>query len=250
VQEVLFGVQPVREALRAKAARPIDCVLIADSAASHSIGAIRAMCRELNIPVKQVDVKKLDLLCVEDDSGDTVRHQGVAAMVAAAQYATVDALFARAEERGQPPFLVICAGLEDPHNLGAVARTAEAAGAHGIIIPERRSVGLTAAVAKTAAGALEHIPVTRVKNIAACMEELKERGVWLYGADMDGQPYDKTDYGGAVGLVIGAEGKGLGQLIKSRCDVLVSLPMRGKIQSLNASVAAGILLYEIAKTRS
>ena len=241
MQEIIYGVQPVREAL--KSGRPIDCVLVAEGAASSGIGAVRKLCRELNIPVKQSDGKKLDLLC---EGG---RHQGIAATVAAAQYATVDALFARAEERSEPPFFVICAGLEDPRNLGAVARTAEAAGAHGIIIPERRGVGLTAAVAKTAAGALEYIPVARVKNVAACMEELKERGVWLYGADMDGQPYDKTDYGGSVGLVIGAEGKGLGQLIKSRCDFLVSLPMRGKIQSLNASVAAGILLYEITGHR-
>jgi 23S rRNA (guanosine2251-2'-O)-methyltransferase len=170
-------------------------------------------------------------------------------MVAQAAYAGVDDLFAVAAQRGEAPFFVICAGLEDPHNLGAIARTAEAAGAHGIIIPERRSVGLTAAVAKTAAGALDHIAVARVKNVASCMEELKKQGVWLYGAEMDGVDYTKADYRGAAALVVGAEGKGLGQLIKSRCDVLVSLPMRGKIQSLNASVAAGILLYEMAKQR-
>ncbi|MDR3343992.1 MAG: 23S rRNA (guanosine(2251)-2'-O)-methyltransferase RlmB [Oscillospiraceae bacterium] len=247
MQELLFGVQPVREALKAEAAskagRPIDCVLVASGAVSPGVGAIRELCRELSIPVKQSDAKKLDLLC---EGGN---HQGVAAMVAAAAYVTTDMLFERAQEREEPPFLVVCAGLEDPHNLGAIARTAEAAGAHGMIVPERRSVGLTAAVAKTAAGALEYLPVARVKNIAVCMEELKERGVWLYGAEMGGAAYDKTDYSGAVGLVIGAEAKGLGQLIKSRCDFLVSLPMRGKIESLNASVAAGILLYEIAKQR-
>ncbi|MDR1410048.1 MAG: 23S rRNA (guanosine(2251)-2'-O)-methyltransferase RlmB [Oscillospiraceae bacterium] len=242
MQEVLFGIQPVREVLK-KANRPIDCVLIASAAASLGISAIRQMCRDLDIPVKQSDVKKLDLIC---EGGN---HQGVAAMVAAAEYVTLDTLFARAKECGESPFFVVCAGLEDPHNLGAITRTAEAAGAHGMIIPERRSVGLTAAVAKTAAGALEYLPVARVKNIAACIEELKARGVWLYGAEMGGAPYNQTNYSGAVGLVVGAEGKGLGQLIKSRCDFLVSLPMRGKIESLNVSVAAGILLYEIAKQR-
>ncbi|MCL2022956.1 MAG: 23S rRNA (guanosine(2251)-2'-O)-methyltransferase RlmB [Oscillospiraceae bacterium] len=244
---MLFGIQTVREALRSAsmngANSQIDCVYIAKSASSPSVMSIRALCRELSVPVKQTDRRKLDQL---SEGGN---HQGVAAMLAQAKYAEIDELFARAEAQSQPPFFVICAGIEDPHNLGAIARTAEGAGAHGIIIPERRGVGLTPTVARTAAGALEYIPVVRVKNIAACMEELKERGVWLFGAELEGQPYDKTDYSGAIALVIGSEGKGLGSLVKSRCDHLISLPMRGQISSLNASVAAGILLYEIAKQR-
>ena len=244
---MLFGIQTVREALRSAsmngANSQIDCVYIAKSASSPSVMSIRALCRELSVPVKQTDRRKLDQL---SEGGN---HQGVAAMLAQAKYAEIDELFARAEAQSQPPFFVICEGIEDPHNLGAIARTAEGAGAHGIIIPERRGVGLTPTVARTAAGALEYIPVVRVKNIAACMEELKERGVWLFGAELEGQPYDKTDYSGAIALVIGSEGKGLGSLVKSRCDHLISLPMRGQISSLNASVAAGILLYEIAKQR-
>ncbi|MDR0883714.1 MAG: 23S rRNA (guanosine(2251)-2'-O)-methyltransferase RlmB [Oscillospiraceae bacterium] len=238
MEDVLFGVQAVREALRA--GRAVDSVLLAGGGA---LGGIRSLCRDKRIPIKDSDSRKLDLL---SDGGN---HQGVVALIAAHTYASLDDLFARARERGEAPFFVLLDGLEDPHNLGAIARTAEAAGAHGLILPERRSVGLTATVAKVAAGALEYLPVARVGNLAACMEELQKRGVWLYGADMGGSAYDGVDYAGGVGLVIGAEGRGLGTLVKNRCDFVVSLPMRGQIQSLNASVAAGILLYEIAKHR-
>ena len=155
-----------------------------------------------------------------------------------------------AEERGEPPFLILADELADPHNLGAILRTAECAGAHGVIIPKRRSVGLTYTVGKASAGALEYVPVARVANLAACMKELKERGVWIYGADMDGTPWCEADFTGPIALVIGSEGFGMSRLVKETCDFIVSLPMKGKITSLNASVACGVLAYEAARQRA
>ena len=168
------------------------------------------------------------------------------AYVAAHEYASVEDIFAYAEEKGEAPFIVVCDEIEDPHNLGAIIRTAECAGVHGVIIPKRRSASLNFTVGKTSAGALEYMRVARVSNLASTIDELKEKGCWVYGADMDGTDYKKTDFSGAVVLVIGSEGKGIGKLIRQKCDAIVSLPMKGNINSLNASVAAGILMYEVS----
>ena len=177
-------------------------------------------------------------------------HQGVAAYAASHEYASMDDIFALAEERGEKPFIVVCDELEDPHNLGAVLRTAEATGVHGVIIPKRRNASLSYVVGKASAGAVEYVPVVRVANIAQTMEELKEKGIWFYGADMDGDNWCSVDYDGGVGLVIGSEGRGISRLVKEKCDFVVSMPMKGKINSLNASVAAGVLMYEVARQRS
>ncbi len=239
--DVIPGRNAVAEALRA--GRAVDSVLVARGNRSGTLGKIIAECRELGIPVKEVDIKKLDFMC------GVSAHQGVAAITAMHEYATIDDIFAAAQAKKEPPFIILCDELEDPHNLGAVLRTAEAAGAHGVIIPKRRSAGLTFTVAKTACGAVEYVPVARVGNLGAAIDELKERGLWIYGADMDGTPWCETDFSGPVGLVIGAEGKGVGRLIREKCDFIVSLPMRGHLQSLNASVAAGVLMYEVARQR-
>ena len=159
-------------------------------------------------------------------------------------------IFALAEERGEPPFLILCDELEDPHNLGAVLRIAECAGAHGVVIPKRRSVGLTYAVGKASAGAVEYVPVVRVNNMAAAIEELKERGVWIYTADMDGEPWCQVDYTGPAAVVVGSEGSGVSRLVREKSDFIISLPMKGKINSLNASVACGVVCYEIARQRA
>lgn len=169
---------------------------------------------------------------------------------AAHEYASIDDMFKLAEERNEAPFIIILDELEDPRNLGAIVRTAETAGAHGVIIPRRRSASLSFSVAKTAAGALEYVPVAKVANLPGTIDDLKKRGLWIYGADMNGTTWCSQDYKGAVGLVIGSEGNGIGRLVKEKCDFIVSLPMKGKITSLNASVAAGILMYEISRQRS
>ena len=239
--ELIIGRNAVMEAV--KSGRNIDSLLVAKGDRSGSIGVIMGLCRDKGIVIKEVDKRKLDALC----SG--ANHQGVAAKVAAHSYAEVDDIFAAAEEKGEKPFIIICDELEDPHNLGAIIRTADACGAHGVIIPKRHGVSLTYAVGKASAGAVEYVPVARVTNLAATIDELKERGVWIYGADMDGTPWDKQDYSGAVALVVGSEGRGISRLVKEKCDFIVSLPMKGKINSLNAGVAAGILMYEIVKGR-
>lgn len=171
-------------------------------------------------------------------------------MVAAAhEYSTVEEILKRAEEKNEAPFIVICDGLEDPHNLGAIIRTADAAGAHGVIIPERRSVSLSGIVGKTSAGALEYVPVARVKNITNTIKDLKEKGIWVYCADMDGTPYRKADLSGAIALVVGGEGSGVSRLVKENCDGVLSIPMKGNVNSLNASVAAAVLIFEASLTR-
>lgn len=239
-EDIIAGRNAVMEALRAD--RPLDSVLIAKGERSGSLMALTAKCRERGIPIKEVDSRKLDALCGPN-------HQGIAAVAACREYATLDDLFAAAQEKGEPPFLVICDELEDPHNLGAVVRTAEAAGVHGVVIPKRRSAGLTAAVYKASAGAVEYLPVARVSNITETIREMKKRGVWVYGLDMDGGTWCQTDLTGAVALVVGSEGKGISRLVREQCDGILSLPMHGSINSLNASVACGILLYEAARQR-
>lgn len=239
--EFIAGRNAVIEAL--KSGRPADTLFVAQGEPGSSLKALIAQAKAQGVVVKDVRREKLEQL-----SG-TSYHQGVVLAAAAHAYAELDDLFAAAQARGEDPFLVLCDEIEDPHNLGAIVRTAEAAGAHGLIVPKRRSAPLSQTVSKTSAGALEYLPVARVANLCAAMETLKARGVWIYGADMGGQPYDAQPITGPAALVVGSEGKGLGRLVKEHCDVLLSLPMRGHIDSLNASVAAGILLYEIAKHR-
>ena len=240
--DVIAGRNPVSEAVRSN--RPIDKILVARGEKSGAVVGILAKARDRQIPVKEVDRTKLDFL----SGGQT--HQGIVALAAAKDYSSVEDILAYAESRGEKPFLVILDELEDPHNLGAIIRTAEAAGAHGVIIPKRRNVALTWAVAKSAAGALEYMPVARVGNLAATIEELKKRGLWVYSADMDGTPWHDVSFSGGVALVVGAEGSGVSRLVRDKSDFIVSLPMKGKINSLNASVAAGILMYEVSRQRT
>ncbi|MGN0447479.1 MAG: 23S rRNA (guanosine(2251)-2'-O)-methyltransferase RlmB [Acutalibacteraceae bacterium] len=239
--DLIIGRNAVSEALRSE--RAIDTLLVLKGERNGSVGRIIAQCREKSIVVKEVDKKKLDYLCGQGN------HQGVAAWVAAHEYSTVEDIFALARQRGEDPFIIICDELEDPHNLGAILRTAETAGVHGVIIPKRRNASLTWAVGKASAGAVEYVPVARVSNLAATIDELKKQGLWIYSADMDGKNWCETDFSGSVGLVIGSEGNGVGRLIREKSDFVVSLPMRGKITSLNASVAAGVLMYEVARQR-
>ncbi len=240
-ENLVIGRNAVLELL--KGDREIENVLIAKGEREGSINRIIALCKEKKIVIKNVDKKKLDFM-----SGGA-NHQGVAANVAAHEYVSVDDILAYAEEKNEAPFIIICDEIEDSHNLGAIIRTAEACGVHGIIIPKRRSVGLNFLVAKTSCGALEYMRVARVGNLAQTIDELKKKNIWVYAADMDGARWDKTDYSGGAALVIGNEGSGVGRLIKEKCDVTVSLPMLGKVNSLNASVAAGIIMYEIARQR-
>lgn len=239
--DIIAGRNPVMEAIRS--GRSIESILVAKGERSGSVVAIIAKAKQKNIPVKDVDSKKLDFLA------KGVNHQGIVAQCAVKEYSALEDIFALAEERGESPFIIVLDKIEDPHNLGAIIRTAECAGAHGVIIPERRSAGLSYTVEKTSAGALEYMPVVRVKNISAVLQKLKDKGIWVYGADMDGEHYKKVNFDGAVAIVIGNEGKGISPLVAKDCDVIVSLPMKGKINSLNASVAAGILMYEIADKR-
>ena len=239
--DVIFGRNPVSEAIRS--GRAIDSILVAKGAKTGAIVGILAKAREKKIHVKEVDPKKLDYLC----SGGT--HQGIAAMAAVVEYKELEDIFSLAQERGEAPFVLVLDEIEDPHNLGAIIRSAECAGAHGVIIPNRRSAGLSFTVGKAAAGAVEYVPVVRVPNIPSVIDTLKDRGLWVFGADMGGEDYRKCDFSGPVALVIGNEGRGIGRLVREKCDVMVSLPMKGSINSLNASVAAGILMYRIADGR-
>lgn len=239
--DIVVGRNAVMEAL--KSGRPMDSLYIARGARSGSIGSIIALAKERGIPVKDVDTRKLDDMC------DGAVHQGVAASAAVVEYAALDDIFALAKERGEQPFIIIADGLEDVHNLGAVIRVAECAGAHGVVIPARHGAGLTAAVGRASAGAVEYVPVVRVTNIASAIEELKKRGVWIYAADMDGKNWCETDFTGPAAIVIGSEGSGVGRLVKEKSDFTVSIPLKGKINSLNASVACGIICYEVVRQR-
>ena len=238
---IIEGRNAVIEALRA--GTPIDKIYLARGETDAALGHIASTARGKGIVVVEADRRKLDGMSL------THSHQGVIAMAAVRAYATVDAILSAAREKGDPPLVVVCDELSDPHNLGAVIRTAECAGAHGVIIPKRRASGLTATVARTSAGALNYTPVAKVTNISATIEELKERGLWFVCADMGGESMYRMNLTGPIGLVIGNEGKGLGRLVREKCDVIVSLPMKGKINSLNASVAAGILMYKAAEKR-
>ena len=239
-EDYITGRNAVTEALRSN--RALDRLLVARGEHTGSVGVLIAKCRERGIPVKEVDSRKLDSLAGP-------HHQGVVAVAACKEYATLDDLFALAESRGEAPFFVVLDELEDPHNLGAILRTAEATGVHGVIVPKRRSAGLTTAVYKASAGAVEYVPVARVSNISETLKELKKRGLWIYGLDMDGEVWCKTDLKGAVALVVGSEGQGIGRLVREQCDFVLSLPMAGQISSLNASVACGVILYEAARQK-
>ncbi len=239
--DVISGRNPVSEALRSN--RPIDKILVARGEKSGAVVGILAKAKNKMIPVKEVDRAKLDYI-----SGGTT-HQGIVAFAAVKDYSTVEDIFDFAQSKNEPPFIIILDELEDPHNLGAIIRTAECAGVHGIIIPKRRSATLSYSVGKASAGAIEYMRVARVSNISALIDDIKKRGVWVFGADMDGTDYSECDFSGACAIVIGNEGKGISRLVREKCDVIVSLPMKGKINSLNASVAAGILMYSAMKDR-
>lgn len=240
-QEYIVGKNPVIEAL--KSGRDINKILIAEGSQHGQMQQITRLAKETNVLVQFVPKKKIDQITEEN-------HQGVLAYVAAYQYAELDDLFAAAERKNEPPFILLLDEIEDPHNLGSIMRTADAVGAHGIIIPKRRAVGLTATVAKASTGAIEYIPVVRVTNMARTIDELKERGVWIAGTDAKGKDdYRRLDGTLPLGLVIGSEGKGMGRLIRDKCDFLIHLPMAGKVTSLNASVAAALLMYEVYRKR-
>ncbi|MFC7061803.1 23S rRNA (guanosine(2251)-2'-O)-methyltransferase RlmB [Halobacillus seohaensis] len=239
--EWIIGKNPVLEAIRS--GRSINKVFVSEHLQPQALRKIEQLAKENGVLVQKSPKKKIDQL-VEGN------HQGVIAAVAAYEYSDIEDLFARAEEKGEVPFFVILDEVEDPHNLGSVLRTADASGVHGVIIPKRRSVGLTSTVAKTSTGAIEYIPVARVTNLSRTIDELKERFVWVVGTDAQGtEDYRQLDGTMAVALVIGSEGKGMSRLTKEKCDWTVSLPMAGEVTSLNASVAASLLMYEVYRKR-
>ena len=237
----LMGRNAVIEAFRA--GRTIDKLFILDGSQDGPIKTILREAKKQDTLVRFVSREKLDSL------SDHGKHQGVVAYAAAFTYVEIDDLFAKAKEKGEDPFFILCDEIEDPHNLGAIIRTANLAGAHGVIIPKRRAAGLTGTVAKVSAGALNYTPVARVTNMARTIEQLKDRGMWFACADMDGQIMYKQNLTGPIGLVIGNEGSGVSRLVREKCDYIVSIPMKGDIDSLNASVAAGVLAYEIVRQR-
>ena len=240
-ENLIEGRNAVLEAFRS--GRPIDKLYVLDGCQDGPVRTIVREARKHDTIIQFVEKERLSQL------SETGRHQGVIAFAAAYEYAEVEDMLKLAEEKGEDPFIIILDNIEDPHNLGAIIRTANLAGAHGVIIPKRRSVGLNYVVAKTSVGAVEYVPVARVTNISRTIDELKERGVWIFGADMDGEALWSADLSGSIGLVLGAEGEGVSRLVKEKCDFVVSLPMRGKIESLNASVAASVMMYEVTRQR-
>ncbi len=235
------GRNAVMEAFRS--GKTIDRLLVLDGSKEGAMLTVLKEAKKHNTVVSFVKKERLDQIST------TGKHQGVIAYAAAYEYAEVEDILAIAKEKGEAPFLVLLDGIEDPHNLGAIIRTANLAGAHGVIIPKRRAVGLTATVAKTSAGALNYTPVAKVTNLVQTMEELKEQGLWFVCADMDGEVMYRQNLTGPIGLVIGNEGEGVSRLVKEKCDFVTSIPMKGDIDSLNASVAAGVLMYEIVRQR-
>jgi 23S rRNA (guanosine2251-2'-O)-methyltransferase len=239
----IVGRQPVLEALKSR--QPIDAAFIQHGATGGSIGPIRKFARDSGIPLKEVGKERIQEL-----AGD-LSSQGVVAIVSTFGYAEVDEILAAATKRNDPPLLLVLDEIEDPHNLGALIRTAECAGFHGVIIPKHRAASVTAAAIKASAGATAHIPIARVTNIVQTLNELKSSGVWIVGMEMEGaQPYTELDYSGPLAVVIGNEGRGLRRLVKERCDFLATIPMHGKIESLNASVAGALVMFEAARTRN
>ncbi len=239
---MLEGRNPVIEAI--KSGRTIEKILIAKGSQEGSIRQLIAMAREKGLVIVEVDREKLDYM------SETKSHQGVIAITSPYKYVEVQDILNYAKEKGEKPFVIILDEIYDPHNLGAIIRTAEATGAHGIIIPKRRAVGLTPTVAKASAGAIEYVKVAKVTNISQTINKLKENGLWIVGADMDGdKSYFESDFTDAIALVIGSEGEGISRLVKDRCDYLVNMPMKGKVSSLNASVAGAVLMYEVVRQR-
>ena len=241
--EFIVGKNPVLEALRSGHA--INKIWISEGIQKKQINQVIDLAKENGIQFQFVPKKKLESLV------DTQNHQGIVASVAAYEYAEIEDLFDKAKEKGEEPFFLLLDEIEDPHNLGSIIRTADAAGAHGVIIPKRRAVGLTATVAKASTGAIEYVPVVRVTNLARTMDDLKKRGLWFAGTDAKGETdYREASFDLPIGLVIGSEGKGMSRLIKEKCDFLLQVPMVGKVTSLNASVAASLLMYEVLRKRN
>lgn len=242
MSEQIEGRNAVLEAFRS--GKCVDKLFILDGCQDGPVRTIAREARKKDTIINYVSKERLDQL------SETRAHQGVIAQVAAYEYSTVEDILAKAEEKGEPPFMILLDNVEDPHNLGAIIRTANLAGAHGVIIPKRRAVGLTSTVAKTSAGAINYTPVAKVTNLVRTMEELKEKGIWFVCADMGGESMYRMNLTGPIGLVIGNEGEGVSRLVKEACDFTASIPMKGDIDSLNASVAAGVLAYEIVRQRS
>lgn len=241
MSEQIEGRNAVLEAFRS--GRCVDKLFILDGCQDGPVRTIAREARKKDTIINYVSKERLDQL------SETRVHQGVIAQVAAYEYSTVEEILEKAEEKGEPPFLVLLDNVEDPHNLGAIIRTANLAGAHGVIIPKRRSVGLTSTVAKTSAGALNYTPVAKVTNLVRTIEELKEKGIWFVCADMGGESMYRLNLTGPIGMIVGNEGEGVSRLVRETCDFTASIPMKGDIDSLNASVAAGVLAYEIVRQR-
>ncbi len=240
-EQTIEGRNAVIEAYRS--GKPIEKLYIQDGCQDGPVMTIKREARKHETPIKYVERERLDQM------SETGRHQGVIAVAGAYEYAELEDILKAAREKGEPPFLFLLDNIEDPHNLGAIIRTANLAGAHGVIIPKNRAVGLTATVARTSAGALNYTPVARVTNLSQTIEELKKEGIWFVCADMNGTRMYDLDLKGPIGLVIGSEGEGVGRLVRERCDMTAAIPMKGEIDSLNASVAAGVLAYEIVRQR-
>ena len=241
MSEQIEGRNAVLEAFRS--GKCVDKLFILDGCQDGPVRTIAREARKTDTIINYVSKERLDQL------SETRAHQGVIAQVAAYEYSSVEEILAKAEEKGEPPFLVLLDNVEDPHNLGAIIRTANLAGAHGVIIPKRRSVGLTSTVAKTSAGALNYTPVAKVTNLVRTIEELKEKGIWFVCADMGGESMYRLNLTGPIGMIVGNEGEGVSRLVREACDFTASIPMKGDIDSLNASVAAGVLAYEIVRQR-
>lgn len=241
-EDIVEGRNAVIEILKGEST--VEQILVAKGDTTGSISVITALAKEKGIVIKEVDRKKLDSMST------TGSHQGVIAQVTPFKYCEIEDILEYADKKGEKPFIIILDELEDPHNFGSIVRTAEACGVHGIIIPKRRNVGVTPTVYKSSAGAVEHMKISKVTNINSAIDKLKSKGIWIYGADMEGHKYSyNVDFTGAVALVIGSEGRGISKLSKEKCDVLIKIPMVGKISSLNASVAGGILMYEVLKQK-
>ena len=240
-ESLIIGRNAVKELLNS--GRDIDKIYIRKGELEGSVKVLLAKAKERKIPVVEVDKSKLDYM----SSGGA--HQGIVAMAAEHNYSTLDEIIEYAESKGETPFVVICDGVEDPHNLGAIIRSAECSGVHGVVIPKRRSVGLTSVVSKASAGALEHMRVARVTNISSTIDELKKKGFWLYAADMGETRYCDVDYSGSVAVVLGSEGFGISRIVKEKCDFVASIPLWGKVNSMNVSCAAAVILTEVARQR-
>lgn len=241
-ENIVCGRNAVRELLQG--GRDIDKIYVASGDREGSIKLLVAEAIEKKVPVVEVDKSKLDFL------SEGARHQGIVALAAAYNYSSVDEILAYAESKNEAPFVIILDGVEDPHNFGAIIRSAECCGAHGIIIPKRRSVGLTQTAVKASAGSIEHMLIAKVTNISSTIDDLKKKGLWIYAADMGGEEYYKHDLSGSVALVLGSEGSGISRLVKEKCDFTVSIKLYGKVNSMNVSCAAAVIFAEIAKQRN